>query len=129
MFTCFGFVQLKSYDLIKETKKLFEWLTEVITGLNQYQVRSLKFTSNLSRLSYEAIPWLVLESLLVAGFIPEMKDTAAQVAVIISISTTVLMIINIVAENIWISGQMQESFVMHIMGKMTACSSWIPYQL
>lgn len=53
---CFG-VPL---DYMTKVNRYFEDIIRYLTGLNIYQINSLKYTSDVTRLTYEDLIWLIL---------------------------------------------------------------------
>ena len=74
--------------------------------------------------------WLFLEILIVTQvlYVPELITNMNRfIIVILSMSSTIMFIILKLLEVKWLSSEFGEGMLVHIMGKMTASSNWIPY--
>jgi hypothetical protein len=60
MEACAGLCGYHDFKLFDKVDNFFEHLIKGLTGLNIYHIKSLKYTSDITRLTYEDLIWIAL---------------------------------------------------------------------
>lgn len=121
-----------SSNLLTATNHFFEDAIQYLTGLNIYQIKSLKYTSDITRLTYEDLIWIALQiSLVIPGGleVPELRDGGTiSYGIWLTLVLTTFNVLAKLTQILLVSDGLQEIMLVHVMHTMCANSDWVPYQ-
>lgn len=109
----------------------FDSLIKRCASLNDYQVNSLQFATSIVQLTYEDMLWILL--LLLVRFevldVGELTDGQSKGALLYSLILSIFSFVSSVSRVALVANGLEEDWIVFIMSRVTANSTWLPYQL